>query len=180
MSFLTWKIVMSRSFLLWLLFLQVGVVTAFLASPSTSRLCNLVQGNFSIYCFNSKHSSMSWPWSLWKRQYLFLLRLLGSPFIFSGHFKKESSLICINTCSSGMFKGIYCRLRAEELAFLLSQSFFSPVHAFFGQESYSGWRGRSASIRSDIFLFLAIIASSAFMKFWVEWTSLAIVWGFCS
>ena len=38
---------------------------------------------------------------------LFLLRLLGSFFIFSGHFKDGSSLICIDTCSSGMFKGIY-------------------------------------------------------------------------
>ena len=37
---------------------------------------------FSICCFKSKHSSMSCPWSLWKRQYLFLLYLLGSPFIF--------------------------------------------------------------------------------------------------
>ena len=32
---------------------------------------------FSIYCFKSKHSSVSCPWSLWKRQYLFLLCLLG-------------------------------------------------------------------------------------------------------
>ena len=54
---------------------------------------------FSICCFKSKHSSMSCPWSLWKRQYLFLLRLLGSPFIFSGHFKEGSSLIYIRTCS---------------------------------------------------------------------------------
>ena len=53
---------------------------------------------FSIYCFRSKHSSVSCPWSLWKRQYLFLLRLLGSPFIFSSHFKERSSLICIRTC----------------------------------------------------------------------------------
>ena len=37
---------------------------------------------FSIYYFKSKHSSMSCQWSLWKPQYLFLLRLLGSPFIF--------------------------------------------------------------------------------------------------
>ena len=29
-------------------------------------------------------------------------------FIFSGHFKKGSSLICMWTCSSGMFKGVYC------------------------------------------------------------------------
>ena len=35
---------------------------------------------FSICCFKSKHSSVSYPWSLWKRQYLFLLRLLGFPF----------------------------------------------------------------------------------------------------
>ena len=63
---------------------------------------------FSICCFKSKHSSVSCPWSLWKRQYLFPLRLLGSLFIFSGHFKDGSSLICISTWSSGMFKGVYC------------------------------------------------------------------------
>ena len=63
---------------------------------------------FSIYCFRSKHSFVSCPWSLWKQQYLFLLHLLGSPFIFSSHFKEGSSLICIRTCSSGMFKGVYC------------------------------------------------------------------------
>ena len=61
---------------------------------------------FSICCFKSKYSSVSCPWSLWKRQYLFLLRLLGSPFIFSGHFKDGSSLICKSTCSSGVFKGV--------------------------------------------------------------------------
>ena len=66
------------------------------------------QMRFSIYYFKSKHSSMSCPWSLWKQQYLFLLRLLGSPFIFSGHFKEGSSLICIRTCSSGTFKRVYC------------------------------------------------------------------------
>ena len=134
----------------------------------------------SIYYLKSKHSSVSCPWSLWKRQYLFLLRLLGSPFIFSGHFKEGSSLICMKTCSSSMFKGMYYWLRVEELAFLLSQSFFSPIHAFFGQGPYSGWRGRFASIHSALFLFLAIIASFAFMKFWAEWTSSAMVWGFCS
>ena len=63
---------------------------------------------FSICYFKSKHSSMSCPWSLWKQQYLFLLRLLGSPFIFSSHFKDGSSLICISTCSNGMLKGVYC------------------------------------------------------------------------
>ena len=135
---------------------------------------------FSICYFKSKHLSVSCPWSLWKWQYLFLLRLLGSPFIFSGHFKEGSSLICISTCSSSMFKGVYCWLHAEELAFLLSRSFFSPVHAFFGWGPYSGWQGRSASICSALFLFLAIIASSAFMKFWAEWMSPAMVWGSCS
>ena len=59
---------------------------------------------FSICCFKSKHSSVSYPWSLWKRQYLFLLRLLGSPFIFFGHFKEGPSLICMSTWSSGAFK----------------------------------------------------------------------------
>ena len=107
----------------------MGVVTALLAFPSTSGLCDLIQGNFSI-CFKSKHSFVSCPWSLWKWQYLFLLHLLGSPFIFSDHFKEGSSLICINTCSSGMFKGVYCWLRVEEfrrvcllvvLIFLLSR-----------------------------------------------------------
>ena len=52
---------------------------------------------FSICCFRSKHSSVSCPWSLWKRQYLFLLHLFRSPFIFSSHFKEGSSLICIRT-----------------------------------------------------------------------------------
>ena len=75
---------------------------------------------FSTYCFRSKHSSVSCSWSLWKRQYLFLLRLLGSPFIFSGHFKDGSSLICIRTCLNGTFNGVYCWLRAEGPDFLLS------------------------------------------------------------
>ena len=41
-----------------------------------------------------------------------------------------------------------------------------------------GGRGGSDSIRSTFFLFLAMIASFAFMKFLAEWTSLAMVWGF--
>ena len=102
------------------------------------------------------------------------------PSFFSGHFKEGSSFICISTCSSGMFKGVYCWLRAKEPAFLLSRSFFSPAHAFFGQEPYSRWRRRSASILSAFFLFLAIIASSAFIKFWAEWMSSAMVWDSCS
>ena len=87
---------------------------------------------FSICYFRSKHSSVSCPWSLWKWQYLFLLFLFGSPFIFSGHFKEGSSLICIRTCSSDMFNGVYCWFRAEGPAFLLSQSFLSSVRPFFG------------------------------------------------
>ena len=132
---------------------------------------------FSICCFKSKHLSVSCLWSLWKRQYLFLLRLLGSPFIFFDHFTEGSSLICTRTCSSGMFKAIYCWLYAEELAFLLSQSFFFPIRAFLGQGPYSRWCGRSASICLAIFLFLAIITSFVFMKFWAKWTSSAMVWG---
>ena len=135
---------------------------------------------FSICCFKSKHSSLSCPWSLWKRQYLFLLRLLGSPFIFFDHFKEGLSLICISTCSSGMFKGMYCWFHAEELVFLLSRPFFSLFHAFFGRGPCSGWCGRFASIRSAFFLFLTIIASFAFIKFWAKWTTLALVWGSCS
>ena len=115
---------------------------------------------FSICCFKSKHSSVSCLWSLWKRQYLFLLRLLGSPFIFSSHFKEGSSLIFISTCSSSMFKGVYYWLRVEELAFLLSRFFFSPARAFFGWGPRSRWRKIYASIRLALFLFLAIIASS--------------------
>ena len=114
---------------------------------------------FSIYCFKLKHSSMSCPWSLWKRQYLFLLRLLASPSIFFGHFKEGSSLICLRTYSSGMFKGVYCWLRAEELAFLLSRSFFSPVHPFFGWGPCLEWCGRPATILSALFHFLTIIVS---------------------
>ena len=120
---------------------------------------------FSICCFKSKHMSVSYPWSLWKQQYLFLLRLLGSPFIFFNHFKEGSSLICMRTCSSSMFKGMYCWLRTEEPSFLLSQYFFSPVRPFFRQGPYSEWRGGSASILSGLFLFLAIITSSAVIKF---------------
>ena len=135
---------------------------------------------FSIYCFKSKHSCVSCPWSLWKRQYLFLLHLLGSPIIFLGHFKEGSSLICISTYSSGMFKGVYCGLRVEELAFLLSRSFFSLIRPFFGQGPCSEWRGRAAFILSAFFLFLAIIASFAFIKFWAEWMSSVMVWGSCS
>ena len=130
---------------------------------------------FSICYFKSKHLSVSCPWSLWKRQYLFLLHLLGSPFIFFGHFKEGSSLICMRTCSNGMFKGVYCWLRAEEPTFLLYQSFFSPVCPFFGRGPYSEWCRGFASILSALFLFLAIITSSAFIKFWAEWTSLAMV-----
>ena len=44
---------------------------------------------FFIWCFKSKHSSVSCLWSLWKRQYLFLSRLLGSPFIFSAISRKD-------------------------------------------------------------------------------------------
>ena len=82
---------------------------------------------FSICCFRSKHSSVSCPWSLWKWQYLFLLRLFKSPFIFSDHFKEGSSLICIRTCLSGMFNGMYCWFQAKGPAFLPSRSFVSSV-----------------------------------------------------
>ena len=116
---------------------------------------------FSICYFKSKHSSVSWPWSLWKRQYLFLLRLLGFPFIFSGHFKEGSSLICIRTCSSSMFKGVYYWFHAKEPGFLLSWSFLSSVRPFFGRERCSEWWLGFASTLSDLFLFLAMIASSA-------------------
>ena len=132
---------------------------------------------FSICYFKSKHSSVSYPWSLWKRQYLFLLHLLGSPFISSSHFKEGSSLICIRTCLSGMFKGVYCWLCTDEPTFLLSRSFFSPVRPFFGWGPYSKCRKRSTSILSALFLFLSIIASSAFMKFWAQWKSSTMVWG---
>ena len=93
---------------------------------------------FSTCCFRSKHSSVSCPWSLWKRQYLFLLRLLGSPFIFSGHFKEGSSLICIRTYSSGTFNGVYYWFCAEGPGFLLSRSFLSSVRPFFGRGPCSG------------------------------------------
>ena len=129
---------------------------------------------FSICCFKSKHSSVSWPWFLWKRQYLFLLRLLGSPLIFSGHFKEGSSLICLMTCLIGMFKEVYCWFRAEEPDFLVSQSFLSSVRPFFRRGPYSEWRLGFASTLSDLFLFLAMITSSAFIKFWAEWTSSAM------
>ena len=135
---------------------------------------------FSICYFKSKHSSVSCPWSLWKRQYLFLLHLLRFPFIFSSHFKEGSSLICMRTCSNGMFKGVYCWLCAKEPTFLLSRSFFSLVRLFFGQGPCSEWCRRSASILSSLFLFLAIIVSSTFIKFWAKRSSSAMVWGSCS
>ena len=142
--------------------------TKFLNFPCLIRL--------SICCFKSKHSYVSCQWSLWKQQYLFLLCLLGSPFIFPSHFKDGSSLIYIRTCSSGIFNGVYCWFRAEGPDFSLSRSFLSSVHPFFGREPYSEWRLGFASILSDLFLFLAMIASSAFIKFWVEWTSSAMDW----
>ena len=120
---------------------------------------------FSICCFKSKHSSISCPWSLWKWQYLFLLRLLGSPFIFSDHFMDGSSLIYIRTCSSGIFNRVYCWFRAEGLGFLLSRFFFTSIRPFFGQGPCSEWWLGFPSILSNLFLFLAIIASSTFMKF---------------
>ena len=77
--------------------------------------------------------------------------------------------------SNSMFKGVYCWLRVEKPTFLLSQSFFSPVRTFFGREPFLEWHGRFTSIRSALFLFLAIITSSAFIKFWAEWMSLAMI-----
>ena len=115
-------------------------------------------------------------WSLWKRQYLFLLRLLRSPFIFSCHFREGLSLICIRTYLSGMFSGMYCWLRAEGPTFLPSQSFLSSVRPFFGRGTCSKWRMRFAPILSALFLFLAMIASSVFIKFWAKWTSSAVDW----
>ena len=95
---------------------------------------------FLICCFRLKHSSVWCPWSLWKRQYLFLLHLLGPPFIFSGHFKEGSSLICMRTCSSGVFNGVYFWFRAKRPTFLLSRSFLSSIHPFFGRGPCSEWR----------------------------------------
>ena len=114
---------------------------------------------------------------MWKRQYLFWLRLLRSSFIFSSHFKEGSSLICIRTCSSDVFNGMYYWFRAERPDFLLSRSFLSSIRPFFGWGPCSEWRVEFASIHSAIFLFLTMIASSAFMKFWVEWMSSTIDWG---
>ena len=160
-----------------------------LTFPSPSHPCDLVQGNFSIFfawwdslsatsnqntrpchvhdlCESDNTCSYCACWDFFS--------------FFFGHFKDGSSLICISTYSSGMFKGVYCWLRAEQLAFLLPRSFFSPVQALFRQGPCSRWHGRYTSIRSAFFLYLAIIASSAFMKIWAKWTSLAMVWGSCS
>ena len=189
MSSLTWKIILLRFLLWWLLFPQVGVVMALLALPSTSYVCDLVQGNFltSLVWWDFLSTASNQNTHPCHAHGLYesgntcsYYACWGSPFIFSVHFKEGSSLIYISTCSSDMFNGLYYWLSVEELAFLLSQSFLSPIHAFFGQGPYLGWRGRSASIHSALFLFLAIIASFAFMKFWAEWTSSAMVWGFCS
>ena len=141
----------------------MGVMTAFLTLPSSSHLCDLNQGNFStsltwwdfLSAASNQNTRLYHAHGLYGN--LFLLRLLRSSFIFSSYFKEGLSLICISTCSSGMFKGVYCWLRVEEPTFLLSRSFFSPVRAFFGLGPCSGWHGRSTSICSALFLFLAII-----------------------
>ena len=122
---------------------------------------------FSIYYFKSKHSSVSCPWSLWKRQYLFLLCLLGislhlHKYLFKQHVQGR---VLLTPCWKA------CLLVVS--IFLLSRP------CFFGWGPYSRWHGRSTFIHSTLFLFLVIIASSAFMKFCVEWTSSAMVWGSC-
>ena len=154
---------------------------ALLAFSSTSHLCDLVQGNFLIF--------LAW-WdflSAASNQNTCLCHahgLYGSsntcsycacwdlPSFFPAISRKDHPWF---SCSSGMFKGVYYWLRAEEIAFLLSRSFFSSIRAFLGRGPYSVWRGRFASIRSTLLLFLAIIASSAFIKFWAEWMSSAMV-----
>ena len=99
---------------------------------------------FSICCFKSKYSSVSCPWSLWKQQYLFLLCLLGSLFIFSGHFKYGSSLICIRTCSSGIFNGVYCWFRSALPSSMLSLTWTtgllnSPYDNSYFSKRWSWW-----------------------------------------
>ena len=176
MSSLTWKIILLRFLLWWLLFPQVGVVMALLALPSTSYVCDLVQGNFltSLVWWDFLSTASNQNTHPCHAHGLYesgntcsYYACWGSPFI------------CISTYLSSMFKGVYCWLRAEKPAFLLSRSFFSPVRAFFGWGPYSRWHGRSTFIHSTLFLFLVIITSSAFMKFCVEWTSSAMVWGSC-
>ena len=68
---------------------EVPPMMALPTFPSTSHLYDLVQGSFStslawwdLLSAALNHSFVSCLWFLWKRQYLFLLRLLGSPFIF--------------------------------------------------------------------------------------------------
>ena len=144
--------------------------------PLVSRPCGLVQGKSLVFLTLQDFQLAALdqntpPWSLWKRQYILLLHLLGSPFIFSGHFKDGSSLICIRTYSSGTFNGVYCWFRAEGPDFLLSRSFLSSVRPLFGQGPCSDCRLGFPSILSDLFLFLAIMASFAFMKFWAKWTA---------
>lgn len=50
-----------------------------------------------ICYFRSQKFEVSCPWSRWKREYLSLGLLFGSPFNLSGHVKVGSSLICIKT-----------------------------------------------------------------------------------
>ena len=129
---------------------------------------------FSICCFKSKHSSVSWPWSLWKRQYLFLLRLLGSPFIFSGHFKEGSSLICIRTCSIGMFKGGILLVPCWRVWLLIIS-----VFPFFRPSLL--WTRALLEMVTGVCLyslrslpFLSNDRVFAFIKFWAEWMSSAM------
>ena len=64
----------------------------------------------------------------------------------------------------------------QKAAFLLSRSFLSFIRPFFGQGPYSKWRAGFLSILSALFLFLAMIASFAFINFWAEWMSSAMDW----
>ena len=159
----------------WLFYLPLQFLVLVILSKKILNFPCLMR--FSICCFRLKRSSISCPWSLWKQQYLFLLCLLGSSFIFSSHFKEGSSLICMRTCSSNVFNGVYYWFRVKRPAFLLSRSFLSSIHPFFGWGPCLEWCVGFASILSALFHFLAMIASSAFIKFWAEWTSLAIDWG---
>ena len=70
---------------------------------------------------------MSWPWSWWKRQYLSLDLLLGSPFSLLGKFRVPSSLICIRTWSIGVISGVkFVNFPVDRLS-----SLQSPVLAIF-------------------------------------------------
>ena len=111
-----WTSFQLASPLQWPLFLQVVDALVFLLCLSmvAFRPYGLVQGNFSTFltlwelqfATSSRNTCLYHIHGLGGHDSIcFLFRLLGSSFIFLGHFKDGSSLICINTWSSVGIQG---------------------------------------------------------------------------